>query len=156
MDATTICLIVWGVVFIVTLAIEFVTEELISVWFSVGAVPSAILSAFKQIPYWVSIIVFFVVSTISLVIFLRFFRSKILKQGEIKTNSDSLVGQVKTLLPAINDSSIGQIKINDVLYNCRSEDLVEAGQKVKIIGIEGNHLLVKAPETDANNESEVK
>lgn len=156
MGESTICLIVWGVIFVIALAIEFATEELISVWFAVGAIPAAILSAFKEIPYWVSIIVFFVVSSVSLIVFIRFFRSKIIKQEVIKTNSDSFIGQVKTLLPAVNDSSVGQIKINDVFYNCLSQDVVEAGQNVQIIGVEGNHLLVKIPEVQEKKESEAQ
>ena len=76
----------WIFIFVFALVIEFATPQLVSVWFSGGALISFILSLFK-VYWWIQLIVFIVSSTV-LVACSRKFVTKIL-QKDIPTNSDA-------------------------------------------------------------------
>ena len=84
---------VWLAVFIIAFIVEACTQDLVSIWFSVGALVSLILSIFDNIPYWVEIIVFVVVTAITFVL-TRPLVKKVLKNQIRKTNVDEFVGNI--------------------------------------------------------------
>ena len=81
-------LYVWLGVFVVALIVEGVTTELVSVWFAVGALVALPFGFFKE--FWISIIVFVVVSTVAL-IFTRPIVRRITQRKERKTNVDDVI-----------------------------------------------------------------
>lgn len=151
-----ICLIVWCAVFVLALIIELLTEQLVSVWFVVAAIPAIILSAISAVPFWVSIIVFFAVSAISLWISLSFFADK-LRKPAIALNVDKLIGEKFTLLKSISSDSAGEIKINDIYWRCESEESLAKDTLVQVVEVRGNHLIVRqAPEESFDRKEEIQ
>ena len=68
---------VWLFLFLLGIILEAVTQDLVSIWFSVGALVSLVLSGFEFIPWYVETIVFVVVS-LTVVICTRPFAKKLL------------------------------------------------------------------------------
>lgn len=144
MDINVIFMIVWAAVFIITIGIELATAELVSIWFSVGAIV-AFCFCFGNIPFWVSIIVFFVVSTLILTLFKLFFQKKI-DSRTVKTNYESLVGKSVTVFKVMEDPKIGLCKIGDVIWTVQADQNLTLGQAVTVSSVEGNRLIVSKKE----------
>ena len=53
---------IWLGLFIAAIILEAETQDLVSIWFSLGALIAIILSAFDNIPWYLETIVFIVVS----------------------------------------------------------------------------------------------
>ena len=73
-------LYVWIIIVVIALAVEFLTDKVVALWFAVGAIIAMIISAFAVV-WWVQILAFTLVSVPSL-IFLRKFALKLLKKEE--------------------------------------------------------------------------
>ena len=54
---------IWLGVVAIAMILEFITMDLVSIWFSVGGLVAMVLSGFEFIPWYVETIVFIVVST---------------------------------------------------------------------------------------------
>lgn len=139
---------VWLAVIAISLIIEIVTLDLVSVWFACGAVIPFILSAIGGI--WVELqISVFIVVTALLFIFVRKYAQKLLfKNMNTKTNVDSLVGKHYRLLEDTDFEHLGSVKVNDVTWTAVSNDgsKIEKGSLVEVVKIDGNKLMVKKVE----------
>lgn len=141
-------LYIWLGVVAVSLIIEFVTMELVSVWISIGALVALILAAFG-VGYEIQIITMIVVS-IACILGLRKVTLKFLNRNKDKTNLDLIVGTKTKLLTPITENEMGSIKINGVVWSACTENLsqIEKGSFVEVEGVEGNKLIVKKVEEE--------
>ena len=57
----------YAVIFIIALLIELFTNEMVSIWFAIGAVFAIIFACIMPIPVWISIIAFVFFSGIFMV-----------------------------------------------------------------------------------------
>lgn len=132
---------VWLILFVAFVVLEAVTYQMISTWFAIGAVFSALCSSFGA-GVGVQIGVFLVVSAISLLA-LRPFSVRMLKGKEEKTNTDALVGQL-VVITEDTDSVNGKGKIQGMEWSVRSEDgcVIKAGDKAIVKKISGVKLIV--------------
>lgn len=145
--------IVWLGLMIVMVIVECMGPALVSIWFAAGALVSLMLSLLSLIPgvtvpWWVQVIVFVVVSTITLVA-LRPISKRYFKANTINSNVDSLVGQRGLLMEDIKPFEPGVCKINDVLWTAIStngKETIPAKSVVEVVTIQGNKLLVKKVE----------
>ena len=134
---------IWAIVLIVCLVVEFSTPQLVSIWFCVGAFFALIFAAIG-LPWWAQAIVFVAISLV-LMLTLRKILAKYLAADNEKTNTESFVGQSFALISAIQNGNDGSIKIADVIWKVQTEDQKDyaVGQKVIVIKIKGNKLVVK-------------
>lgn len=136
---------VWLAVIAISLIIEIVTLDLVSVWFACGAIIPFILSAIGGIYIELQIAVFIVVTAL-LFIFVRKYAQKLLfRNMNTKTNVDSLIGKHFRLLEETDFEHMGSVKVNDVTWTATSEsgEKIEKGSLVEVVKIEGNKLIVK-------------
>ena len=145
--------IVWLALMIVMVIVECMGPALVSIWFAAGALVSLILSLFSlipgvTIPWWVQVIVFVVVSAITLCA-LRPLSKRYLKRNTISSNVDSLVGKRGLLEEEIKPFEPGVCRINDVSWTAIStngKETIAAKSVVEVVAIQGNKLLVKKVE----------
>ena len=141
-----ITLISWGSVFLICLIIEFMTTDFGSICFAVGALFVFVFAAIPVIPFWVSIIVFFIVSVFLLIIVQKYIKKRIIPKNEAVTVTDHMVGKSFKLLTNITPTSNGTIKSGDIIWECRCEDdnqSVNEGSFVEVIRVDGNKMIVK-------------
>ena len=146
---------VWLAIIAVTVIIEIVTLDLVSIWFAFGAVIPFILSAIGGIAIEIQIAVFVAVSAL-LIIFLRKNAQKLLfKNMNQKTNVDAFEGKKVRLLEDTDFEHNGSVKINDVTWTAISEsgELIKAGQLVEIKKVDGNKLIVMPVSQDTEKSS---
>ena len=137
-------LYVWLAVTAAALIVEFMTTELVSVWF-VGGGLVAMLLAGLGLEWYVHVPAFIVVSFALMLCFRKLVMKK-LNKGEVKTNAETVIGKEYELLTAIGFNQAGSIKINGVVWTAVAEDdnaEIPAGTKVVIERIEGNKYIVK-------------
>ena len=137
-------LYIWLAVTAAALIVEFMTAELVSVWF-VGGGLVAMLLAGLGLDWYIHVPAFIVVSFLLMLCFRRLVMKK-LNKGEVKTNAETVIGKEYELLTAIGFNQAGSIRINGVVWTAVAEDdnaEIPAGTKVIIEKIEGNKYIVK-------------
>ena len=133
----------WMAVFIISLVIELATVNLVSIWFTAGALFALMANQLKlDIAYQ---IIIFVIISIICILLVRPLAANYLRGNIVKTNADRAIGEHAILLKAIKENSWGEVKVNNVLWHVRSYDNnpIEQGEKVEVLAIEGAKLVVK-------------
>ena len=134
-------------IIVCALIIEFVTSEMVSIWFVGGGVICMILSALGVM--WQIHLPIFIVISIVLLLCFRKLVMKYFVKSDVKTNADSAIGKEFVLLSNIGFNQAGTIKINDVIWSAVTEnqkDDIAQGEIVTVIGLKGNKYIVKKKE----------
>ena len=139
---------IWVAVVAVSLIVEFITMEMVSLWTAIGGLIALILSALGA-QYEIQLVVFFVVS-IALLLSLRKISIKyLLKNSESKSiGNNALIGSTHTLISGISKDTLGSIKINGVVWSVASNEEIPAGSEVIIKEIKGNKFIVQKKENN--------
>lgn len=134
---------VWIAVMIVMAVLEGVTTQLVSIWFVVGALVTAVVSFFVP-SFAVQFIVFAVVSLLCLTV-TRPLVKNARKVDFIPTNADRNIGKIAVVTQEINNKlGTGQVSVGGNTWTARTtEDTVVAvGTEVKVESINGVKLMV--------------
>lgn len=134
----------WLILMAALLVIEIATLGLTTIWFAAGALVAFII-AVLNLPLWLQITVFIVVSVV-LLICTRPLAAKYLNSKTSKTNVESLVGRSAKVTKSINNiQAQGQVVVGGMEWTARSTDdavLIPEGSVVTIHGISGVKLIV--------------
>ncbi|HHU28618.1 TPA: NfeD family protein [bacterium] len=136
---------VWLILILATLGLEIMTVDLISIWFSLGALVALILSVLKvPLPFQIAA---FIIVSIGLLATVGKWSRKMLKNKTISTNVDSLIGQEIVIIKGADHLTRGEGKVRDVVWTvvCEKGNKVEPGDIAIIERIDGNKLYVKKP-----------
>lgn len=135
---------IWIAATVLFVIVEAATVSLVSIWFIPGSIISLILSFF-DIPDWVQIVVFIVVSLATLL--LCKFVFKVGKKGKaVHTNADAVIGQTAIVTEEIsNIDGKGAVKIMGKEWSARSDndENIEIGTQVEVLSIQGVKLICK-------------
>ncbi len=149
---------IWLGVVVITMILEFISTDMIAIWFSVGGLVSLILAALS-VPVWVQLVVFVVISAVLLLSFRKLALKFLLGKDKTKTNADALISQQIRLINEINEDKYGTVKINGVIWNATTENntqVIPANTLVEIIKISGNKVIVKPIEEMKPEQEEIK
>ena len=139
--------IVWLIAAIVFGVLELITTSIFSIWFVFGAVVAMITALFNA-PVLFQIIVFIVVSAVSL-LFTRPLATKYLNSKTIKTNVDSLVGRTliaKTEIDNLKMSGKADLDGSTWIAVSSDDSIIAAGEEIVVVKVEGAKLIVKKKE----------
>jgi len=114
MPIESIMIWIWLGIFVLSVIIEAVEPDLVSIWFAAGALLAIILSIIPGIPFWVEIIVFLVIAFV-LIFAIRPLAKKYLYKKEVKSNIEEKIGEKCVVIKAINELSHGEVKLNGVI-----------------------------------------
>ena len=135
---------IWLAVTAVALIVEFVTTDLVSVWFVGGGLVAMLLSGLGL--EWYFHLPAFIVVSLALMLCFRSLVMKKLKGEDVKTNAETAIGKEYELIDGISFNTAGSIKINGVIWSVVSENenaLIPSGTKVVVKKIEGNKYIVE-------------
>lgn len=141
----------WLIITAISLLLEFITTDMLCIWFAGGGLVSLLLSAIG-LGWYVQIPVFIVISFALLFSFRQMVLKK-LNNKEVRTNADMAIGREFRLLSAITFDNLGTIKVNDVTWNAvSSNDMpIPAGTIVIVKELKGNKYVVEpAPQENKN------
>jgi len=134
--------VIWLVLIILFVIAETLTFNFITIWGAIGAL-SAFITAYFTDNITIQIVVFFLITSIALILS-RTFVKKVIKFEKEATNLDSVIGKIATVLKEV-DSDSGRVKVMGKDWAARSVDgnKIEEGSKVKVLEIKGVKLIVE-------------
>lgn len=139
----------WAIIAVVAFVAEAATAGLVSVWFGLAAIVTAIFSAFAEglfgsefLFLTVQILLFAVLSVVFL--YLTKPLSKKLIQPK-ETNALSIIGKEAVVLSDINNTEgEGTVKIDGMIWSAKSEnnEIIKKGETVNVEAIAGVKAVV--------------
>lgn len=135
-------IIIWAVILVGTILVEFETSDLVTIWFSVGAI-AALIAAALNVPIVGQVAIFIVVSLVLLVL-TRPMTKRFMDKEVVKTNADRMVGMHGVVITEIPFDGKGEIRVDSQIWRAFStkKDPIKVGTRVVILDIVGNKLLV--------------
>lgn len=133
---------VWTIVIAVSLILEFLTWQMVSIWLAVGGVVGLVLSAIGGISVEVQIIVVVVVAMLA-IIFLRKFTLKFLTNKTEGAKAEVLIGKTGKVMQPIDKETSGTVKINGVFWTACADKNIAKDAEIEVVGVKGNRLKVK-------------
>ena len=139
---------VWVAVIALAIVVEVFSAQLLSIWFAVGGIAALAASFFTE-NIVIQVVLFFVVSIVSLAIIFPLARKSLKTKEHVKTNADRYIGKLAIVTEDIsNIDAKGQVKVDNQIWSARSEngETISEGTKVNVLRIEGVKLIVSAKE----------
>lgn len=135
---------IWIGVAVAAIGLELLTPTaLISIWFAIGALAAGICEAL-QLSETLQICVCLLTSGL-LAVIVRPIAVKYLRGNIVPTNADRLLNEVAIVTKQISSQTWGEVKIQGTLWSAVSvdADVIEVGDAVRVVAIEGAKLLVR-------------
>lgn len=136
---------IWLGVFVISIIVEALTAEIVSIFFAAGSVIALIISFIPGVTWWIELIVFVVISAATL-LGLRPLVNKLLNKEKRLTNVDEMIGKKGVMIKGCDELNYGEIKVNGVIWTAVSEDekiAINEKEVVEIVAVKGNKLVVK-------------
>jgi len=136
--------VIWGALIAVLLIVEYVSHELVTIWFAGGFLVGFVLSLISPIYEWwyLQLGVSIVVSAV-LLIATRPIVKRWMQVKQTPVNIDKRIGHQAYLVSPITKHEYGTIQIADVLWRVTSNKPIESGKLVRIIDITGSKFVVE-------------
>lgn len=134
---------IWLAVAVASLIIEFVTPELVSIWFGISAAVCIAFSFIPGLPWWGEIIIFACLAILLLVLLRPVVKRLLRKDKDVRTNLDRIIGSQLRMITQADFDHLGTAKVNDVVWNIKSRDgdVLEVDKVVRVVDIDGNKLI---------------
>jgi membrane protein implicated in regulation of membrane protease activity len=141
-DLASFMMFFWIFIIVVAFIIEINTLDLVSIWFSLGAIAAFIASLLglsEMMQMWI-----FIGSTVVLLALTRPLAKKYMIKNTVKTNADRLVGKTAKVTKALLPGERGEVKIEGKYWLAFSDQEIsfEVNEKVEVLAIEGVKLLI--------------
>jgi membrane protein implicated in regulation of membrane protease activity len=135
-------LLVWLIIIVAAFLIEIYTQDLVTIWFSLGAL-IAFLSGLIGLPDWAQITVF-VASSGILLLLTRPIAMKYMVKNTVKTNADRLVGKRARVTKRVSLNERGEVFIDGKYWLAftQEEEAFEVDEQSLVLAIEGVKLLI--------------
>ena len=134
-------LYVWiGIILLLTL-LEILTINLTTIWYVAGAILALILS-FITDNFFIQFGVFVISGTVFLFT-TRPFLTRLMKNDNVKTNFDRIIGMNGVVTVEIKKNSVGEVKVDGKKWSAISNKNIEKDSIVKILSIDGVKLKVE-------------
>lgn len=136
---------IWLAIMVAAVVIEAITVDLISIWFVVGAFVSMLISFIPNVPWWVQIVIFAVVSGATLVL-LRPFAKRFMDRDLVKTNVDEVVGKKAVVTIDGNVVDPAEVFVDGKRWSAvpaNAEVKLEKGDIVVVLSVAGVKLIVE-------------
>lgn len=134
----------WLILAIILIIIELNTMNLTTIWFAIGSIGAMIVAIF--LPEWfiLQLVVFLVISIISLILTRRYISERLHASG-VKTNVNALIGRIVVVTKSIEEHKYGEVKVDGNYWTAKSAtgEPIEVGSEVEILEISGVKLIVK-------------
>ncbi|MBS5115664.1 MAG: NfeD family protein [Erysipelotrichaceae bacterium] len=134
---------IWLIIIILSIIIEIVTLDLVSIWISVGGL-CALIAELLGFNLTIQIIVCIVITFITLLL-VRPLSKRYLTGNIVHTNVDRLIGKHALVTKDITMDNIGEVKISGNFWSAKglNNETIITGDHVEVLAIDGVKLIVK-------------
>lgn len=136
--------LLWLLVALGLLTLEAFTSQMVSIWFSIGALAALAGSRVGLAP-WAQFLVFVGVSA-AMLLLTRPLLKDVLKVKKVPTNADTIIGQTGVVTEVVdNVAAQGRVLVGDLYWTARSlqPGIIPQGQQVIVREIQGVKVLVE-------------
>lgn len=141
---------IWFIIGFILFLLEFAVPGLILLFFGIGAWLVAILLLFVDLSLNLQLIIFLITSIITVLLFRKWVKKIIWTRKhstELVDVDDEFIGKLGKAETAISPGQNGKVNFKGSAWDARSEEFIEPGESVVIIGNESILLIVKSTKT---------
>ena len=120
--------------------VEGMTANLVSIWFIISGV-FALITSFMFDSFLIQFAIFVVLGVVLMILTRNKLEEKLVKKE--KTNFDRIIGMKGVVTEPIDDTIIGEVKVDGKKWSAISNKKLEVGDMVKILKINGVKLIVE-------------
>ena len=139
--------VIWFLIGFLLFLLEFVIPGLILFFFAIGAWIIAILLLFFDLSINTQLIVFLSSSLLTILLFRRTLKKIMWTRRKSSEIEDELIGKTVVAETFIGPGKNGKVVFKGTLWDARSDDTIEKGETVSIIGNDSILLIVKSSKT---------
>ncbi len=136
--------VIWFIAGFIFFLLEFAIPGLILFFFAVGAWIVALLSLFVDLSIDMQLIIFLASSIITILLFRKWIKKIIWTKNKSTELEDEFIGKTGKAETLIAPGENGKVDFKGTLWDACSEDIIEKGEWVTIIGNESILLIVKS------------
>jgi membrane protein implicated in regulation of membrane protease activity len=136
--------VIWFIIGFIFFLLEFVVPGLILFFFAVGAWVVAIVSLFVDLSINSQLILFVASSIITILLFRKWVKRIIWAKKHSTELEDEFIGKTGKAESFIGPGQNGKVGFKGTNWDARSEDQIEKGENVTIIGNDSILLIVKS------------
>lgn len=133
--------IIWLALCLGMVILEVSTINLVSIWFALGALITAIASIWIN-NLAIQIVIFTITSVIAFIL-VKPLAKKLIKGNHLATNLDRVIGKIGLVTKDIIPLEVGEAKVDGKLWSAFSDEEIKTGSKVQVLAIEGVKIKVK-------------
>lgn len=143
---------IWIIVGVICLIIDLLSATMFMLWVGGGCFVAALVSWLAPTVAWAPWAAFVVSSSILLYLGRPLVR-RFQDQELVPSNVDSVVGRHGIVLQAIDPlTNTGRVRIGSDEWRARAEERIEAGERVRVLAIEGATAVVGASASQPTRE----
>jgi membrane protein implicated in regulation of membrane protease activity len=136
--------VIWFIIGFVCFLLEFMLPGLILFFFAVAAWIVAILSLFLDLDINTQLIVFLASATITILLFRKWVKRLIWRKNHSSELEDEFLGKTGIAETFIGPGQNGKVDFKGTSWDARSDDIIDRGEQVTIIGNDSILLIVKS------------
>ena len=137
--------VIWFILGFILFLLEFAVPGLILFFFAVGAWIIAVISLVTDVSINTQLVIFLGSSLLTLVLFRRWLKKLIWSNKEShELIEDEFLGKTAEAETAISPGQNGKVYFKGTSWDATSEDLIDKGEQVTIIGNDSILLIVKS------------
>jgi membrane protein implicated in regulation of membrane protease activity len=149
--------IIWAVLIVVGLLVEWMTCSLVTIWFIPAGLVSLILSFVQPQNVLLQITLFVLLSVFFFILSRTVFKKMMKKTGYSRTNADRVISMIAVVTEPIDSiAGTGEVKVDGKRWSARMEDgkTAEIGARVRVLRIEGVKLICSLDENSSEEENQ--
>lgn len=139
--------IFWIIIVIILTILEISTVNLVSVWFILSSLVSLLLSFFID-SFFIEFLVFVILGIILLITTKPLINNYLMKNKNVATNLDRVIGMTGIVTEDITKNEIGEIKVDGKRWSAISNSEIKKGEYVEVEKMKGVKLVVRKKESD--------
>ena len=139
--------VIWFLIGLVLFLMEFALPGFIIAFFGAGAWVVSILNLVANPSINMQLLVFILSSVILLLLLRRYVKGLFIggtdSEQDLEQKMDDFIGQKVLIVKEIKDGKRGKVEFHGTFWDAESDEDIEEGQKVEIVGKESIVLKVK-------------
>ena len=139
--------VLWFLAGFILFLLEFVVPGLILFFFAIGAWIVAILSLFFDFSINTQLVIFLGSSLLTIVLFRKWLKKIIWVRRHSSEIEDEFLGKTGRAETFIGPGKNGKVDFKGTSWDARSDDIINEGENVTIIGNDSILLIVKSTKT---------
>ena len=144
MDIFNNAAVIWFIIGFVFFIFEFALPGLILFFFALGAWITAVLALFIDLSFNAQIAVFLGASVLTILLFRKWVKKLVWSKKHISEIEDEFLGKTGIAESSIGLGMNGKVDFKGTSWDAKSDDSIEKGEEVTIIGNDSILLIVKS------------